>query len=64
MVELTQLEKIHVAWEMRKHGYGYEAIAEYLGISVYYARRLVDKGINHEHNGTWPKRDKQIKVTD
>lgn len=60
---MTKLEKLHLAFDMRKHGYGYEAIAEYLEVSVFYAKRLVDTAINHEHNGTWPKRDKQIKVT-
>lgn len=52
---MTRQEMQSLAFDMRKVGYGYEAIAEYLETSTFYAKRLVTEAIEKEKLGTWQK---------
>lgn len=53
--KLTIEELQKVAFDMRKDGYNYEAIAEFLNTSKSYAKTLVTQSINKERMGTWKK---------
>lgn len=52
---MSKEELISTAFDMRAMGYGYEAIAEFLNTSIFYAKVLVTKGIEKEYLGTWTR---------
>lgn len=45
------------AFDMRVEGYGYEAIAEFFDVSIFYAKILVTNAIQKEQLGKWKKKD-------
>lgn len=52
---MNREEMQSIAFDMRAEGYGYEAIAEFLDTSVFYAKTLVTKAIEKEKLGIWTR---------